>query len=134
MWLIYHVNFLYRLEDVFSDKVTVHMYKLIATTYVFVYNNSPYKCVHIKANPMKFWRYVKSINHQTWSSALQRDDGKLAVMVPILLHKLLNEYFCSVFTRENLESTYVVILSLPSKTFDTPLQIYIYNIYIYTYK
>ena len=68
---------------------------------------------NIKTNPKKFWSYVNQTTIvKPGVSMLEREDGTV-IENDADIAKSLNDYFCSVFTRENLDS----IPSLPTQKF-----------------
>ena len=72
---------------------------------------------NIKTNPNKFWSYVNQITKvKPGFSMLEREDGTV-IANDVDIAKSLNNYFCSVFTRENLDN----IPSLPPRTFGISL-------------
>ena len=66
---------------------------------------------NVKVNPKKFWSYVnQTIKVKPGVSTLEREDGTV-IEKDADIAEALNDYFCSVFTRENLDS----IPSLPPR-------------------
>ena len=67
---------------------------------------------NVKANPKKFWSYVnQTIKVKPGVPTLEREDGTV-IEKDADIAEALNDYFCSVFTRKNLDS----IPSLPHRT------------------
>ena len=70
----------------------------------------------LNLTPRSFGAINQTTKVKPGVSILQRDDGTITENDNDIA-KLLNDYFCSVFTRENLENIPV----LPPKNFDSPL-------------
>ena len=61
---------------------------------------------NIKNNPKKFWNYVNQTTKvKPGVSMLEREDGTV-VEYDVDIAKSLNDYFCSVFTRDDLDNIY----------------------------
>ena len=59
---------------------------------------------NIKTNPKKFWSYVNQTTKvKPGVSMLEREDGTV-IENDVDIAKLLNDYFCSVFTRKHLDN------------------------------
>ena len=64
---------------------------------------------NVKDNPKKFWSYVnQTIKVKPGVSTLEQEDGTV-IEKDADIAEALNDYFCSVFTRENLDSSYTLL-------------------------